>query len=148
MSDLISRQAVKEWLGRWEGYLDTDMIARMQLKVDDIPTHPTPSNTLDTLDCVERQAAIDAFWKLEAELRPSAIDAVLDMLKYLPSVQPWIIRCKDCKWWDKEDDMPLGYCRAIKHGFYSRNWEISIRRTYPEDFFCADAELRGEHDDN
>ena len=64
----------------------------------------------------------------------------------LPSVQPEIIRCKDCKWWDKEDDMPLGYCLAIKHGFYSRNWEISIRRTYPEDFFCADAELRGEQD--
>ena len=37
---------------------------------------------------ISRQAAIDAFWKLEAELRPSAIDAVLDMLKNLPSAQP------------------------------------------------------------
>lgn len=34
-------------------------------------------------DSISRQAAIDAFWKLEAELRPSAIDAVLDMLKKL-----------------------------------------------------------------
>ena len=48
-------------------------------------------------DLISRQAAIDAFWKLEAELRPSAIDAVLDMLKNLPSAQPEIIRCKDCK---------------------------------------------------
>lgn len=63
------------------------------------------------------------------------------------SEMPEIIRCKDCKWWDKEDDMLLGYCLAIKHGFYSRNWDISIRRTYPEDFFCADAELRGEEDE-
>ena len=27
--------------------------------LDNIPTHPTPSNTLGALDCVERQAAID-----------------------------------------------------------------------------------------
>ena len=39
-------------------------------------------------DTIYRQDAIDAFWKLEAELRPSAIDAVLDMLKNLPSAQP------------------------------------------------------------
>ncbi len=38
-------------------------------------------------DLISRKAAIDAFWKLEAELRPSAVDAVLDMLKNLPSVQ-------------------------------------------------------------
>ena len=49
-------------------------------------------------DTISRQDAIDAFWKLEVELRPSAIDAVLDMLKNLPSAQPEIIRCKDCKW--------------------------------------------------
>ena len=41
---------------------------------------------------------MDAFWKLEVELRPSAIDAVLDMLKKLPSAQPEVIRCKDCKY--------------------------------------------------
>ena len=39
-------------------------------------------------DLIERQVAIDAFWKLDAELRPSTIDAVLDMLKSLPSAQP------------------------------------------------------------
>ena len=27
--------------------------------LDNIPTHPTPSNTLGALDCVDRQAAID-----------------------------------------------------------------------------------------
>lgn len=52
-----------------------------------------------------------------------------------------IIHCKDCKWWDREsEDSPMGYCHACKHGHYSRHWEISIRRTYEEDFFCADAE--------
>ena len=37
MGDLVSRQGVKEWLERWNGYLDQDMITRMKLKVDDIP---------------------------------------------------------------------------------------------------------------
>lgn len=36
-SDYISRQAVKEWLTRWEGYIDNDTIARMQYRVIDIP---------------------------------------------------------------------------------------------------------------
>lgn len=36
--DLISRQAVADWLQRWVGYLDNDMIARMQYRVVDIPS--------------------------------------------------------------------------------------------------------------
>lgn len=38
MDDYISRQAVKDWIKRWEGYLDQDMIARMQYGVDHIPS--------------------------------------------------------------------------------------------------------------
>ena len=49
--DCISRQAVKKWLAKWEGYIDADIIARMQYRVIDIP-----------------------------------------------SAQPEIIRCKDCRW--------------------------------------------------
>ena len=41
-----------------------------------------------TNDCISRQKAIDAFWELDIELRPSAIDAITGMLKELPSVQP------------------------------------------------------------
>ena len=33
------------------------------------------------------------------------------------SAQPEIIRCKDCKWWDKSEDSPFGYCMAMKHGY-------------------------------
>ena len=39
-------------------------------------------------DLISRQAAIDAFWELDIELRPSAIDAITGMLKELPSAQP------------------------------------------------------------
>lgn len=36
--DLISRQAVKDWIQRWIGYIDADIIARMQCRVIDIPS--------------------------------------------------------------------------------------------------------------
>lgn len=54
-------------------------------------------------DLIDRQAVIDAFWKLDVELRISAIEAVLDMFKSVPSAQPEIVRCKDCKWWKNQD---------------------------------------------
>ena len=53
-----------------------------------------------------------------------------------------LVRCKDCKWWDKKDDSPYGYCMAMKHGFVSSHWEIGIYRTYKGDFYCADGERR------
>ena len=62
----------------------------------------------------------------------------------LPSAQPEIIRCKDCRWWDKYGDYDNGYCMAAKHGYWSEHWEISIRRTYKGNFYCADAERRTE----
>lgn len=51
-----------------------------------------------------------------------------------------IVRCGECKWWDKRDDSPYGYCHACKHGHYSEHWEISIYRLYKADWFCADGE--------
>ena len=53
-----------------------------------------------------------------------------------------LVRCKDCKWWDKREESNYGYCHAAKHGYYSKNWEISIYRTYKEDFFCGDGKRK------
>ena len=61
-----------------------------------------------------------------------------------PSVQPKIIHCKDCRWWDKYSDYDNGYCMAAKHGYFSDHWEINIRRTYRGNFYCADAESKEE----
>lgn len=38
MSDCVRRESVKEWLKRWDGYIDKDIIARMQDRVVDIPS--------------------------------------------------------------------------------------------------------------
>lgn len=49
-------------------------------------------------DLIDRHDAIDAFWKSNIELKLSDINAIIDMIKYLPAVKSSIIRCKDCKW--------------------------------------------------
>ena len=53
-----------------------------------------------------------------------------------------LVRCGECKWWDKPDDSPYGYCNACKHGYYSEHWEICIYRRYEADWFCADGERK------
>lgn len=45
-------------------------------------------------DAISRQAVLDAFWKLNVELRPNAIDAILNMVNTMPSVTPQ--PCEDC----------------------------------------------------
>ena len=61
-------------------------------------------------DLISRHAAIDALWSLDAELRPSAIDAILNMLNGLPSVQP--DPCDVCKWYDDIDCTACVACPA------------------------------------
>ena len=59
--------------------------------------------------------------------------------------QAEIIRCRDCKWWGCDDETgDVRVCHAAKHGHISSHWEISIRRTYRGDFYCADAERRAD----
>lgn len=48
------------------------------------------SRYIDADKLISRRAAIDAVWSLDVELRPSAIDAILNRLKGLPSAQQWI----------------------------------------------------------
>ena len=58
-----------------------------------------------------------------------------------------VVRCGECRWWDRIETSPLGYCHACKHGHYSSHWEISIRRTYTEDWFCADGDRKEKDGD-
>lgn len=95
------------------------------------------------MDLIRRQDAIDG--KIVIQLANGveiySDEAVpVEYLKNLPSAQPEIIRCKDCKWWDKSEDSLFGYCMAMKHGYMTANWEIGIYRRYKGDFYCADGE--------
>ena len=71
-------------------------------------------------DLISRQAAIDAVWSLDVELRPSAIEAILDRLNGLPSAQPEIIYCKDCKWKQGAECVRFADVRPFPSDFCSR----------------------------
>ena len=81
--------------------------------------------------------------------RSCYFEDAIDIVENMKSAdQPEIIRCRDCKWWNHDKDTdPYGYCYAIKHGYFTENWEIGIYRKYKGDFFCADAELREDEDE-
>lgn len=74
MDEYVKREAVKEWLRRWEGYIDMDIIARMQYRVIDIPATDPP---------VKHVANIS-----------------FDEEKLKEIVDKAIVKCKDCKHYD------------------------------------------------
>ncbi|MBP5782053.1 MAG: hypothetical protein J6W04_00785 [Bacteroidales bacterium] len=110
-------------------------------------------------DLISKQAVLDRFQKIcdlcgeykkyhGVMCRACSLDDGISIVDEMePAEQPEIIRCSDCKWWNRIGDSPVGYCNAIKHGWYTEHWEINIRRTYKGDFYCADAEPREENDD-
>lgn len=79
-------------------------------------TQPNDSNALNALDCISRQAAIEAisdlYWMDERLLNfKKEIDATFDKIKALPSAQPertkgkWIddCSCSICHWIHEDD---------------------------------------------
>lgn len=70
-------------------------------------------------------------------------ELVIDEMPTIDAVE--VVRCKDCRWFDKKTEhSSYGYCHAMKHDYFSKNWEISIYRTQKEDFYCADGEKKTE----
>jgi hypothetical protein len=56
-------------------------------------------------DLISKQAVIDAFWKLDVELKPSAIGAILNIFDNVQSET-----CEGCKHFDKwENEVEYGY---------------------------------------
>jgi len=56
-------------------------------------------------DLISKQAVIDAFWKLDVELKPSAIGAILNIFDNVQSET-----CEGCKHLNKwENEVEYGY---------------------------------------
>ena len=93
-------------------------------------------------DLISRQAAIDALGEKplawtegEYELGlQNQWQSDVDALNDLPSAQPEIIRCKDCKW-GAQDEVGRWFCRSL--GCQIGNEDGSG--------FCADAERRADN---
>ena len=87
-------------------------------------------------DTVSRQEAIEAVMDLCKHYTPTKsvnhphMDFVIEVLQDLPSAQPEIIRCKDCKWWSNDDYRECS----------SPNYDDGY--VTPAGFYCGYAERR------
>ena len=96
---------------------------------------------LENKDLISRQAAIDAFdctdelivgGEANAQNVVNYINKVVGKIETLPSAQPEVIRCKDCK--DYQTDWETSYP--------NRHYCATMDSFMPEDGFCNYAERR------
>ena len=81
-------------------------------------------------DMISRQAAIDEMRKCRF-----VVDAI-EKIRGLPSAEPEIIRCKDCKWWDFTPD------NTILPDWHRCRCFGKIHTRYED--FCSRGERRAE----
>lgn len=110
------------------------------------------------MDLIDRQAALDKLNELKkVELvnaggKPSksywALQAALMIVSGLPSAQPEIIRCRDCKHWRQQTNyagasLSFGFCESddMWRSLYGETYEVSHIDT-DDDFYCGYAERR------
>ena len=103
-------------------------------------------------DLISRQAAIDALhmhlmYRMGTDSNKKRLD---EWINNLPSVQPEIIRCKDCKHWRQQTNyqgapLSFGFCESddMWRSLYGETYEVSHIDT-DDDFYCGHAERRTE----
>ena len=119
---------------------------------DLIDNHPELSNNSPELDIkngesISRQAAIDlvkSFYKIDK----SVLKIMVFKLKQLPSAQPEIIRCKDCKYWRQQTNyagapLSFGFCESddMWRSLYGETTEVAHIDT-DDNHYCSYAERR------
>ena len=99
-------------------------------------------------DLISRQAAIDAVSNMLRRKFGIGGDLAEITLAELPSAQPEIIRCKDCKHWRQQTNyqgapLSFGFCESddMWRSLYGETYEVSYFNT-DDDFYCGYAERR------
>ena len=98
-------------------------------------------------DLIDRQAAIDLWERYRPYIATKASEYDTE-LKKLPSAQPEIILCRDCKYWlpheqfgyDEDNEEYHDYCAKL----VPEDEYYAFRRHADE--WCSRAERREEHD--
>ena len=145
MNDLISRQALLNKFEPWlkvKDYSDGElnMLKAILYEIRFMPsaTDKNVGTKLSTnlaqvgTDCISRQQAIDALDDIESEVADGGGFQYEKWRKYfceLPSAQPEIVRCKDCKWCEDADGL---MCKN------TASWVVAT----DYDFGCVLAERR------
>lgn len=108
----------------------TDAESKYRKMMDEQPDlHSNTPNTLKALDCISRRAAIDAVSKYNfdfpqymerfvTELRDAMKADLKHDIKALPSAQPEIVLCIDCKRYDTHGHR----CKFWNHGVTGVDW--------------------------
>ena len=130
MDDLISRQMAQRLFGKALTYKEkigkltwTTSEVKQWLAdcMEQLPPALLGTNLAEVgTDCISRQAAIDALNEVVKDHSITDFDAIASILD-LPSAQPEIIRCNDCKHWIPYDWM------------FSEVWQSKNIADYPED---------------
>ena len=150
MDDVVSRQQVIDALDKRFDNIpieQTTEILQLRRDLRQLPSAQPTFDAMDTqynlpigTDLISRQALLDKFepWLKVKDYNDGELNmlkAILYEIRFMPSAQPEIIQCKDCKYWDttwQNDYAPnYHYCPMID----------GTRRN---DFYCAYAERKEE----
>lgn len=148
MNDLISRQALCEYaLNQKDKSITPNDIMRFPSAQ---PEKRTEKRTeTHACDLISRQAAINAHYEY-CNKHPDAGFPVwsLKILEDLPSAQPEIIHCRECKHWKQQTNyagapLSFGFCESddMWRSLYGETYEVSHIDT-DDDFYCGFAERR------
>ena len=131
-TDCISRRKLLDKFEPWlevHDYNDGErnVIKAVLYEIKCMP--PATDNNVATTDCISRQAAIE----LLSEYPFEKVVNCISILEEMPSAQPEIVRCKDCKYWIPYDWM------------FSEVWQSRNIADYPEDEIgctCCDMSMK------
>ena len=146
--ELISREdAIKDaesWVAvdDYEKHLQKKVVEWLK----EFPSSELSTNLAEVgTDCISREQAIDAFntninelvvaGKENADSVLRYLNRVIDEIKQLPPIQPEIVRCKDCQYWNK------GSCECPEHDVNCQDYYVGDIETEAE-YFCGYAERR------
>lgn len=97
---------------------------------------------------ISRQAAINAVENTDVELTAKEWDELTGAIMSVPFAEPGIIRCEDCKYWDRQttyQGVPLswGHCDSehMWDSLYGEAYEVAYIETN-ENHYCGYAERR------
>ena len=102
-------------------------------------------------DAISRQAAIDALNEqieqcnkalgsfdislkdeYAIKVERASLKAYKEQLENMPSAEPEIIHCKDCDWWEKQEDSLQGRC-ALLRMYPTGAWYCGTARRRPDE---------------
>lgn len=147
--DCISRLAVIQIIEKMRARIGHNLersVGRAMIEILDevgedvgkLPSeHGTNLASLGT-DCISRRQAIETF--KDCAVNGVGIDGIVDALKQLPSAQPEIIRCTECKHYREYDSKYVE--NAVVVQCMADRYPIS--ETIPDGWFCAGAERKDD----